>query len=69
MGSASPRYGAPTHLNQPLVGMAATGDQQGYWMVASDGGVFTYGDAHFFGSTGNIHLNRPIVGLTRHPGR
>ena len=60
-----PSYGAPTsHLNQPLVGMTATGDQQGYWMVASDGGVFSYGDAHFFGSTGNIHLNRPIVGLT-----
>jgi NlpC/P60 family len=60
-----PSYGAPgIPLNRPVVGMAASGDQQGYWMVASDGGVFSYGDAHFFGSTGNIHLNRPIVGLT-----
>jgi cell wall-associated NlpC family hydrolase len=63
-----PSYGGPgPHLNQPLVGATGTGDQQGYWMVASDGGVFTYGDAHFYGSTGNIHLNRPIVGLTATP--
>ena len=27
-------------------------DGKGYWLVASDGGVFTFGDAGFFGSTG-----------------
>jgi cell wall-associated NlpC family hydrolase len=63
-GFGVPSLGSPAHLNQPLVALAATSDAQGYWMVASDGGVFTYGDAHFYGSTGNIHLNRPIVGLT-----
>ena len=30
------------NLNQPIVGMAATPDG-GYWMVASDGGVFSFG--------------------------
>jgi Right handed beta helix region len=35
----------------------------GYWQVASDGGVFTYGSAGFYGSTGNIKLNSPIVGM------
>jgi uncharacterized membrane protein YgdD (TMEM256/DUF423 family) len=35
----------------------------GYWEVASDGGVFTYGGAQFFGSTGSLHLNAPIVGM------
>ena len=35
----------------------------GYWLVASDGGIFSYGDATFYGSTGSIHLNRPIVGM------
>jgi hypothetical protein len=25
-------------------------DGKGYWLVASDGGVFTFGDAGFFGS-------------------
>jgi peptidoglycan hydrolase-like protein with peptidoglycan-binding domain len=51
-------------LNKPVVGMASTSDGQGYWLVASDGGVFTFGDAPFFGSTGNIVLNQPVVGIT-----
>jgi len=25
--------------------------------------VFTYGNAVFYGSAGNIHLNEPIVGM------
>jgi hypothetical protein len=67
-GFGVPSYGSPAApLNRPLVGVTATTDQQGYWMVASDGGVFSYGDAHFFGSTGNIHLNRPIVALAPTP--
>ena len=52
-----------THLNQPIVGMDATPDGNGYWLVASDGGVFAFGDAGFFGSTGNIHLVSPIVSM------
>ena len=36
-------------------------------MVASDGGIFSYGDAAFFGSTGSIHLNQPIVGMAATP--
>ena len=32
-------------LNKPIVGMAATPDGKGYWLVASDGGIFNYGDA------------------------
>ena len=39
-------------LNQPIVGMAATVDGGGYWLVASDGGMFSFGDAAFDGSTG-----------------
>ncbi len=33
------------HLNRPIVGMAVTPDGGGYWLVASDGGVFAFGDA------------------------
>ena len=55
------------HLNQPIVGMASTPDGGGYWMVASDGGIFSYGDAAFFGSTGSVHLNQPIVGMASTP--
>jgi hypothetical protein len=44
--------------------MASTFDGKGYWLVASDGGIFSFGDARFFGSTGAIHLNKPIVGMS-----
>ena len=43
--------------------MAATSDAKGYWLVASDGGIFAYGDAGFFGSKGAQTLNAPIVGM------
>jgi hypothetical protein len=38
---------------------------RGYWLVASDGGMFTFGNAKFHGSTGGMHLNQPIVGMAR----
>ena len=63
-GGAS-SYGSVTgSLNSPIVGMAATHDGKGYWLVASDGGVFTFGDAPFLGSEGGTHLNKPVVGIS-----
>ncbi len=56
------------HLNAPVVGLAATGDAKGCWEVASDGGIFSFGDAGFFGSVGGQHLNAPVVGLAATPG-
>ena len=47
--------------------MAATPTGAGYWMVASDGGIFAFGDAGFLGSTGSITLTRPIVGMAATP--
>ena len=35
--------------------------------MARDGGIFAFGDAQFYGSTGAIHLNQPIVGMTTQP--
>ena len=54
-------------LNRPIVGMAATPGGRGYWLVASDGGIFTFGDAGFFGSAGALPLNAPIVGMAATP--
>jgi hypothetical protein len=36
----------------------------GYWLVASDGGIFAFGGAPFFGSMGGRRLDRPVVGVT-----
>jgi hypothetical protein len=35
--------------------------------VASDGGVFAFGDSRFYGSTGNTALSEPIVGMAAAP--
>ena len=34
----------------------------GYWLVASDGGIFSFGAAPFEGSAGSFTLNKPVVG-------
>ena len=36
---------------------------RGYWLVGSDGGIFSFGQAQFYGSTGSLHLQRPVVGI------
>jgi len=51
------------HLAAPIVGMAATSDMKGYWLVGADGGVFAFGDAPFLGSASNLKLNAPIVAM------
>ncbi len=39
----------------------------GYRFVGSDGGVFDFGDASFWGSTGGMTLNKPVVGMASTP--
>ena len=39
----------------------------GYWQVAADGGIFTFGSAGFYGSTGSMSLNKPVVGMAPTP--
>ncbi len=43
--------------------MASTVSGNGYWLVATDGGIFAFGDARFAGSTGGMRLNQPIIGM------
>ena len=65
-GSAS-FLGSPRRVVAPLAGMAQTPNGTGYWLVASDGGVFAFGDARFYGGTGGFHINQPIVGIAATP--
>ncbi len=42
---------------------------QGYWLGASDGGIFNYGNTRFFGSRGGKPLNDPVVGMAMTPDK
>ena len=48
----------------PAVPNAVPTSVSAYWAVASDGGVFAFGGTPFYGSTGNISLNKPVVAMT-----
>jgi len=71
--AASPRTAAvnqtANHAAVPTVDHAAnqTAENAGYHEVASDGGIFSFGDAQFYGSMGGTPLNKPIVGMAATP--
>jgi Big-like domain-containing protein len=43
--------------------LTINGAAPGYWLVGSDGGIFSFGSAQFYGSTGGLTLQRPVVGI------
>jgi hypothetical protein len=51
--------------SDPLTVVVENGN--GYWLVGSDGGVFAFGGAGFFGSAGDLKLNAPILGIEATP--
>jgi hypothetical protein len=48
-------------------GCVRSTSSRGYWLAASDGGVFSYGDAQFYGSMGGRKLNAPVVAMASTP--
>jgi hypothetical protein len=60
-------FGALTSLAAPIIGLAATPSGAGYILAATDGGVFTFGDAAFRGSMGGRALAAPVVGTAMTP--
>jgi len=53
-GAAQTKTVELPNLRQPSAG--------GYWEIASDGGIFSFGAAQFSGSMGGQPLNAPVVG-------
>lgn len=41
--------------------------ERGYWVLGTDGGVFTYGAAPYYGSTGGMRLNAPALQMAARP--
>ncbi len=70
-GSAAPATTASatggSSTGAPTVGMAVAPGGHGYWEVSADGGVFSFGDAGFYGSMGGKPLAQPIVGMSATP--
>jgi len=51
---------------EKTLAMSAPVTRSGYYEAASDGGIFAFG-ATFYGSTGNIALNKPVVAMAVTP--
>ena len=51
------------YAQQTMTIHVASPSSHGYWLVGSDGGIFTFGSAGFYGSMGGIPLQRPVVGI------
>lgn len=48
----------------PIVGAATTATHQGAWLTAADGGVFSFGDAHYWGSAvGRLATGTTAIGI------
>jgi hypothetical protein len=43
--------------------MEVTPNNGGYNLTAADGGIFSFGNATFYGSMGGTVLNKPVVGI------
>ncbi|MDQ1489679.1 MAG: hypothetical protein QOJ23_2193, partial [Actinomycetota bacterium] len=53
------------NLNATVQSLVPDGGGHGYWLVASDGGIFAF-DAPFRGSMGAMKLNNQVVGMVRY---
>ncbi len=67
VGGAGGARDAIPGLADDIVDAVQTPSGQGVWQVAFDGGVFSSGDAEFFGSVGGIPLNEDVVGIAPTP--
>jgi hypothetical protein len=73
VGFGAPDVGSPVTapLSSVVVAQtadpAATSSDEGYWLASADGGVYTVGNAGYYGSLGALHLQGPIVAMAATP--
>ena len=58
---------AGIHLAAPIWALAPTKTGKGYWLASTDGGVFTFGDAAFYGAANPFKPAAPVVGMAVSP--
>lgn len=68
-GAAPLNHGDLAHLQLagPIIDAVIAPDGLGYWLVGTDGGVFSFGSARFAGSMGAVALNQPVVAMVADP--
>ena len=67
LAAAPPGPADAATLAAPVVAIASTTTGEGTFLAATDGGVFTAGDARFRGSMGGRRLAAPVVGIAADP--
>ena len=50
-------------LNKPVQSLVPDADGSGYWLVASDGGIFNYSNKPFAGSLGASPPAKPVTSV------
>jgi hypothetical protein len=55
--------GPPPVMNRPVVGVGAMSTDSGGWLVGADGGVFSFGQARFFGSAATAARSASVVAI------
>ena len=63
----APALGSPGSIAHPAVAIASDPTGNGYWLVSTDGGVFTFGSARFAGAAAGQPLSGPIVDIAPTP--
>jgi N-acetylmuramoyl-L-alanine amidase len=66
-GGTTPSPTPPPASKGGAMDLVRTPSGKGYYIVASDGGIFCFGDAKFYGSMGGKKLNAPVVGMALKP--
>jgi alpha-tubulin suppressor-like RCC1 family protein/subtilisin family serine protease len=66
-GGRDNQYGSGALDIAAALGVNSACASVGYWMVASDGGIFSFGNASYYGSAGATQLNGAIVGMAVTP--